>query len=142
MKYLTVVLLFSAALLGLASPVHAYTINTTELGKRIRWATDTVSLQMDPEFETFLGPGEAYASLAIGFDAWRGLPRVPDLVIRPGTPETIGHHDGHPSNGIYLLRDWPYESAKLAVTIVTYEMDSGRLLDADIVVNGQARFKL
>jgi hypothetical protein len=143
MKYSTVVVLLSAAVLsGLASPVHAYTINTTELGKRIRWATDTVSMQMDPEFEIFLGPGEAYASLAIGFDAWRGLPRVPDLVIRPGLPETIGHHDGHPSNGIYLLRDWPYESAKLAVTIVTYEMDSGRLLDADIVVNGQARFKL
>jgi hypothetical protein len=78
----------------------------------------------------------------MGFEAWRGLPRVPDLVIRPGHPATLGHHDGHPTNGIYLLRDWPYEKEKLAVTIVTYEMDTGRLLDADIVVNGQARFAL
>jgi hypothetical protein len=132
--------LFVGLVLGFSGPARAYTINTTEVGKRIRWSVDAVQMQMDPEFEKFLGPGDAYASLAMGFEAWRGLPRVPDLVIRPGTPDSLGHHDGHPTNGIYLLRDWPYEAAKLAVTIVTYEMDTGRLLDADIVVNGKADF--
>lgn len=132
--------LLAGLVLGLSAPAHAYTINTTEVGKRIRWSVDSVQMQMDPEFEKFLGPGDGYASLAMGFEAWRGLPRVPDLIIRPGTPETLGHHDGHQTNGIYLLRDWPYEAAKLAVTIVTYEMDTGRLLDADIVVNGKAAF--
>ena len=132
----------ASGLAGVAAPAHAYTINTTEVGKRIRWATDTVSLQMDPEYLGFLKPGQSYAALAMGFDAWRGLPRVPDLVIRPGSPDSLGHHDGHATNGIYLLRDWPYEAAKLAVTIVTYEMDTGRLLDADIVVNGKAKFEL
>jgi hypothetical protein len=145
MKYsagLVVPALAAGLMLGVTAPAHAYTINTTEVGKRIRWATDTVGLQMDPEFQTFLGPGDAYASLAMGFDAWRGLPRVPDLNVLPGTPDTLGNHAGHPTNGIYLLRDWPYEAAKLAVTIVTYEMDTGRLLDADIVVNGQSKFAL
>jgi hypothetical protein len=120
----------------------AYTINTTEVGKRIRWASDNVSLQLDPEFESFLNPGEAYAAISMAFDAWRGLPRVPDMRIRPGTPERVGHHDGRATNGVYLLKDWPYEASKLAVTVVTYEMDTGRLLDADIVVNGQARYAL
>lgn len=124
------------------STAHAYTINTTELGKQIRWSVDSVSLQMDSEYEGYLSPGDSFAAIEMGFEAWRGLPRVPDLVIRPGHPTTVGHHDGHPTNGIYLLRDWPYEKEKLAVTIVTYEMDTGRLLDADIVVNGQARFSL
>jgi MYXO-CTERM domain-containing protein len=129
-------------LLGVSSSAHACTINTTEVGKRIRWSTETIGLQMDSEFENYLGPGEAYAALAMGFEAWRGLPRVPDMMIMPGTPATLGHHDGHPTNGIYLLRDWPYDAAKLAVTVVTYEMDTGRLLDADIVVNGKANFAL
>jgi len=132
--------LFAGLVLGFSGSAHAYTINTTEVGKRIRWSVPAVQMQMDPEFERFLGPGDAYASLAMGFEAWRGLPRVPDLIIRPGTPDTLGHHDGRATNGIYLLRDWPYEAAKLAVTIVTYEMDTGRLLDADIVVNGKADF--
>lgn len=129
-------------LLGVSSSAHAYTINTTEVGKRIRWSTDTVGVQMDSEFENYLGPGEAYAALAMGFEAWRGLPRVPDMMIVPGTPASLGNHDGGPTNGIYLLRDWPYDAAKLAVTVVTYEMDTGRLLDADIVVNGKANFAL
>jgi hypothetical protein len=127
---------------GAGSTAHAYTINTTELGKQIRWSVDSVSLQMDSEYESWLNPGDSFAAIEMGFEAWRGLPRVPDLVIRPGHPATVGHHDGHPTNGIYLLKDWPYEKEKLAVTIVTYEMDTGRLLDADIVVNGQARFSL
>jgi hypothetical protein len=129
-------------LFGAESTAHAYTINTTELGKQIRWSVDSVSLQMDSEYESWLNPGDSFAAIEMGFEAWRGLPRVPDLVIRPGHPATLGHHDGHPTNGIYLLRDWPYEKEKLAVTIVTYEMDTGRLLDADIVVNGGARFSL
>ncbi|MET0385724.1 MAG: matrixin family metalloprotease [Polyangiales bacterium] len=125
-----------------SSPAHAYTINTTEVGKPIRWAVDAVRLQVDPEFEAFLADGEARSALTMSFDAWRGLPRVPDLLIQPGKPESLGHHDGRTTNGVYLLRDWPYEASKLAVTIVTYEMDTGRLLDSDIVVNGQARFAL
>ena len=128
--------------MAFSQSAHAYTINTTEVGKRIRWATDSVTLQLDPEFENFLNPGEAYAAISMAFDAWRGLPRVPDLRIRPGTPETVGHHDGRMTNGVYLLKDWPYEASKLAVTVVTYEMDTGRLLDADIVVNGGARYAL
>src|SRR5262245_3991259 len=143
MNFLVVVV--SAALAGLlsfASGAHAYTINTTELGKRIRWSVDSVSLQMDAEYEGYLDPGDSFAALEMGFEAWRGLPRVPDLIVRSGRPAGLGHHDGHPTNGIYLLRDWPYEKEKLAVTIVTYEMDTGRLLDADIVVNGQAAFAL
>lgn len=127
---------------GAGSTAHAYTINTTELGKQIRWSVDSVSLQMDAEYENWLNPGDSFAAIEMGFEAWRGLPRVPDLVIRPGHPATVGHHDGHPTNGIYLLKDWPYEKEKLAVTIVTYEMDTGRLLDADIVVNGEAHFSL
>lgn len=145
MKYrgsLALPFLVAGGLSVVTSAAHAYTINTTEIGKRIRWSVDTVRLRVDPEFENYLGAGKAPAALEMGFEAWRGLPRVPDLVIDPGQPETVGHHDGHQSNGVYLLHDWPYEATKLAVTVVTYEMDTGRLLDADIVVNGKANFAL
>jgi len=135
-------LLVSCGLSALSGVAHAYTINTTEVGKRIRWSVDTIRLKVDPEFDKFLKPGQARAALDMGLEAWRGLPRVPDLVTESGTPESVGHHDGHASNGVYLLRDWPYEATKLAVTVVTYEMDTGRLLDADIVVNGKANYAL
>jgi hypothetical protein len=145
MKYRSQLVL-QAVLVGLvmalSQSARAYTINTTEVGKRIRWSVQDVALQLDPEYELFLGDGEAYAAIAMAFDAWRGLPRVPDMRIQAGTPERSGHHDGRMTNGVYLMRDWPYEASKLAVTVVTYEMDTGRLLDADILVNGQARYAL
>ena len=112
-------LVLQVAIVGLVMSVsplaRAYTINTTEVGKRIRWSTEMVGLQLDPEFEAFLGDGESYAAIAMAFDAWRGLPRVPDMYIQPGTPESSGHHEGRQTNGVYVKKDWPYEAAKLAV---------------------------
>lgn len=137
------VLLTTTVLVGFCCPVHAYTINTTESGKRIRWSVDTVGLQLDPALEKWLPPGDAYAAVEMGFEAWRGLPRVPDLVLQPGAPSASpGHHGKAPTNGVYLLESWPYERAKLAITVVTYEMTTGRLLDADVLVNGETKFAL
>jgi hypothetical protein len=77
----------------------------------------------------------------MGLDAWRGLPHVPDLVLRPGAPDHApGHHGKRATNGVYLLKQWPYEADKLAITVITYEMDTGRLLDADVLVNGETSF--
>src|ERR1700753_2546045 len=97
-RLLVVPAVLSSLLFGVSSSAHAYTINTTEVCKRVRGSTDTVGLQMDSEFENYLGPGEAYAALAMGFEAWRGLPRVPDMMITPGTPAPLGHHDCGPTH--------------------------------------------
>ena len=35
----------------------------------------------------------------------RGLPRVPDLMLRPGLPVSAGYHEGEDSNGVYFVRD-------------------------------------
>ncbi|MDD9968534.1 MAG: matrixin family metalloprotease [Myxococcales bacterium] len=132
-----------AVLLGTGSPALAYTVNTTEDGHAIRWSTDTVALRADQGFLDMLSPGEAYSGLAMAFDAWRGYPGVPDLIINEGEPAEPGHHPNMgPTNTIHLLKDWPYEDEKLAVTVITYELANGRLLDADILVNGQVDFGL
>ncbi len=131
------------AFFGAISPAHAYTINTTELGHRIRWARDSVPMQIDPALESFLPEDQARAAVTMAFEAWRGLPRVPDLMLAPGAPSAKpGNHGGSPTNGVYLLRKWPYEPAKLAITVITYEMETGRLLDADVLVNGETKFAL
>jgi hypothetical protein len=40
------------------------------------------------------------------------------------------------------VEDWPYEPDKLAVTVVTYELSTGRLLDADVLVNAHVPFDM
>ena len=136
-----------AALLALASisqpaVAFAYGISTSQSGHHLRWDVDTVAFRMDPELVAALPEGQIMAATGMAFDAWRGLPRVPDLILRPGLPESPGHHDGGPTNGIYLIRDWQGKADQLAVTVVTYSGDTGRVLDADILVNANAAYSL
>src|SRR5689334_14535168 len=132
------------AVAGLSQPAvaFAYGISTSQSGHHLRWSVDTVAFRMDPELEALLPQAQIPAATGMAFDAWRGLPRVPDLVLRPGTPMTPGHHDGGPSNGMYLIHDWQGKPDQLAVTVVTYSGDTGRVLDADILVNANAAYGL
>lgn len=126
----------------LSNQASAYTINETERGRRIRWADSKVAFQVDPAIAQMLPSGRVQAALRISMDAWRGFEGVPELEISTGQPSALGHVADHPTNGIYLPAVWPHESDKLAITVVTYEMASGRLLDADVVVNRNVVFNL
>jgi hypothetical protein len=132
------------AVAGLSQPAvaFAYGISTSQSGHHLRWSVDTVAFRMDPELVSVLPEGHIIAATNMAFDAWRGLPRVPDLVLRPGLPESPGHHEGGPSNGLYLIRDWQGKPDQLAVTVVTYSGDTGRVLDSDILVNANAAYAL
>jgi hypothetical protein len=131
-------------LLGTALPesASAYSINTTEKGRRIRWSSDHVVMRVEPALAKGLPNGQAMQALIMSTDAWRGFEGVPDIAIIEGDPRRLGHHGEGPTNGVYLPETWSHESDKLAITVVTYEMASGRLLDADIVVNPDVDFSL
>lgn len=124
----------------LSGQASAYSINETERGRRIRWADEKVVFQVDPAIAQMLAPGRVQAALQISMDAWRGFEGVPDMQISTGSPTAFGHHGDHATNGIYLPAVWEHESDKLAITVVTYEMASGRLLDADVLVNPNIAF--
>lgn len=121
---------------------QAYTINETEHGRRIRWAEPAVVMQVEPAIAEMLPAGQVRRALEISMDAWRGYDGVPSLEVSTALPGALGHTGKGPTNGIYLPRVWPHEPSKLAITVVTYEMASGRLLDADIVVNPDVAFAL
>lgn len=125
-----------------SSQAKAYSINETERGRRIRWAEADVQFRVDPAIAEMLPAGRATTALEISMEAWRGFEGVPGLSVSRDLPATLGHHSGHPTNGIYLPPVWEHEADKLAITIVTYEMASGRLLDADVVVNPNVAFSL
>lgn len=131
--------------LGLVAPevAQAYGINKSQSGASVRWGVDTVAFRMDPALVHAFPEGDAVAATAMAFDAWRGLPRVPDLVLRPGSPTKIGYFEDEPdSNGIYWVREWTMNPDMLAVTVVTYGSDTGEVLDADVLVNGEAAYRL
>lgn len=134
--------LLVAVIAGAPSGASAYSINKTERGRSIRWSGSKVSLQVDPAIGELLPEGQVDAAIAMSLDAWRGFEGVPDFELVQGAPGPRGHREGGASNAIYLPAKWDHEPDKLAITVVTYEMASGRLLDADVIVNPDIAFAL
>lgn len=127
---------------GVASDARAFTINTTAEGRYIRWMRDSVVARADAQFLDMLASGAARESLSIAFEAWRGYSGVPDLLIGEGSAAEPGFHPGQDTNTVHYLPSWPYEDEKLAVTVITYELESGKLLDADVLVNGGVNYQM
>ncbi len=142
MKYSTAAVILAVGLIAPAG-AQAYGINKSQTGHAVRWGVDTVAFRLDMALVDALPPGDAVAATAMAFDAWRGLPRVPDLIVRPGTPTKVGYFEDEPeSNGIYWIGDWTMNPDMLAVTVVTYGSATGEVLDADVLVNGEAAYRL
>ncbi len=120
----------------------AYTLKTTSNGSQIRWAQDAISMRFDPKLERLLERESVNAASVMASEAWRGFRSVPDILINKGKPKQTGFTSDKPTNGIYLADPWPYEPEKLAVTVTTYEESTGRLLDADVLVNPKATFAM
>jgi len=142
-RLLTTQILFFIILLAAPSMASAYTLKTTSNGSQIRWAYDAISMRYDPKLEMLLERESVNAASVMASEAWRGFENVPDILINNGKPnEPAGYNSDKPTNGIYLADPWPYEPEKLAVTVTTYEESTGRLLDADILVNPKVSFAI
>lgn len=125
-----------------APPARAYTVKKTETGSTVRWHVDRIPFRIDRSFEYMVEGADIQLATEIALDAWRGLPGVPDLLLKEGDPGPQGFNpDDRRENGsLYYLENWPFSPSQLAVTVTTYEEATGRLLDVDILVNGAHPF--
>jgi Matrixin len=125
-----------------ASSARAYTVKQTPTGSVVRWHLTDVAMRIDPSLQRFL-PGvamENVVSKATG--AWHGLSGAPELLLSAGEPGPRGYTGGTANNGVYLVEDWELQENALAVTVATFETDSGRIVDADVLVNANHPFGL
>jgi len=140
---MTRILLLFIILVAAPSTANAYTLKTTSDGSQIRWSYNAISMRYDPRLEMLLDRESVNAASVMASEAWRGFGDVPDVLINNGKPDNpAGFNSDKPTNGIYLADPWPYEPEKLAVTVTTYEESTGRLLDADILVNPKVSFAI
>lgn len=97
-------------------------------------------LRIDPRLYERFERDELHQALAIAALAWRGTAGVPRIRFEATPPPPVPDADGVP--GIYLDRDWLPEDGALAVTLVAYESGTGRMVDADVVLNRHYRLEL
>jgi hypothetical protein len=117
----------------------AYAVKRTTRGDLVHWDHAEVAYAIDPSVEAAI-PGSFQATHE-AMNGWSGTVGAPILNAHASdgtSPKKPGYDD---KNAVfYAPGGYPAAGYALAITVLTYDNTSGRILDADIVVNGMYDF--
>ena len=129
--------LLSLGLLLCGPRAHAYELKRDAAGSVVRWE-GPVQLVVDAQLEQRLAaPGAFSAVQAAVANVQQSLGGLA-VTWTEGSPEAVGYdaaEGAHNQSEIVALEDWPYDPESLAVTVVTLDTRSHRIIDADIAFN-------
>ncbi|MET0591642.1 MAG: hypothetical protein ABW133_03010 [Polyangiaceae bacterium] len=120
---------------GVATPG----VKQTTEGARVRWHTDSVDVTVDKSFTELAGTklfGDAV-------NAWRATgATLPSVSTKSGKDRQLGYKNKGSNENVvvYAPAGWSGAKGALAITVLTYEDGTGRILDGDILLNGGGRF--
>lgn len=124
-----------------APDAHAYVVKKTSRGALVHWDTPTVDYTFDPSIGENVP--DAVSATSHALLSWSGTVGAPELQGHEATtavtpPKSPGFDQ---KNGVFFMPNGYAPAGKaLAVTVLTYDNASGRILDADIIVNGIYKF--
>lgn len=106
-----------------------------------RWTDGVVRITVD---ESLGALGESGFEAVIGaVSAWQVVAnQLPTLVAEYGTANELGYNVGKPNQNTvhYVPKKSEMARGALAITVLTFDRGIGKILDADIVVNGEHKF--
>ncbi|HEY3815727.1 MAG TPA: matrixin family metalloprotease [Polyangiaceae bacterium] len=125
------------AVLLSARSAGAFELKKAANGQTVHWGGPTMTFVVDPSLEAAVPGGGAAVASALA--AWSGVSGAPELTWTAGPGGGKAAVDG--VNTVLLAPEgFAPAGAALAVTVVTFDDDTGEILDADIVVNGVYAF--
>lgn len=131
----------AALFAGAAGDAAAYSVKQTKHGDLVHWDAPTVSYTIDASMPRSVTRAAEATETALS--AWSGSVGAPELEIAAhgeGSPTAPGFDE---KNGIFFVRGGYAPAGRaLAITVLTYDNRSGRILDADIVFNGTYSFEV
>ena len=121
-----------------APDAHAYVVKKTSRGELVHWEERTVSYWLDPSLSTVERSVEA---THVAMDGWSGVVGAPELTPRAADATAPAKPGFDRQNGVFFMKDgWAPAGRALAITVLTYDNLTGRILDADIIFNGAYKF--
>ena len=126
---------------GWAPDAEAYVVKKTSRGELVHWDTRTVDYTFDPSVAANVP--DAVSATSHAMVSWSGSVGAPDLQGHDASaisaPPTAPGFDQ--KNGVFFMPNGYAPAGKaLAITVLTYDNASGRILDADIIINGSYKF--
>lgn len=118
---------------------NAYVVKKTSRGELVHWEERSVSYTLDPSLDGNVLDAVRATQDAMG--TWSGSVGAPDLVGKAPTSDSPTKPGFDQKNGIFFMKSgWAPAGRALAITVLTYDNSSGRILDADIIFNGTYKF--
>src|SRR6185369_4166305 len=97
------------------------------------------SYSIDPSVDANVPHGSDAARLAT--DGWSGSVGAPDMHTHPSDAASPSKPGFDGKNAVFFMADgWAPAGKALAITVLTYDNASGKILDADVIVNGSYSF--
>jgi hypothetical protein len=128
----------SALIMAGETSASAYDVKHTPNGSLVHWESNDVHFNVSPSVDAITG---ARGAVSGAFDAWSGHEGAPVLHDDGNDIPAAPKYDG--KNGVFFAPGGFAPAGKaLAITILTYDNQTGKVLDADVVVNGKYQFQV
>jgi len=121
------------SLIALAAPAQAYVVKRTPSGRAVRWERSPLEVQVSPDLVPGLGGGAIRRAARRAGRAWEGH-GAPTFVVSDDSPPAQ-YRAGEPGVQVVRRSPWPHARRFLALTVTLYDEQSGRLIDADVLIN-------
>ncbi len=136
-KAAPVALSLLATSLFAAGPAGAFQVRKTAAGAPVHWDAETINIVADASM-TKLGP-RANDAVTRAFAAWSAVQSAgaPGVVLTDGVADEVGYREGAENKNTLRYEPDGYAPAggALAITVLTFD-GAGKIVDADIVING------
>jgi MYXO-CTERM domain-containing protein len=134
------IVLVSLSAAILTSPAAwAYQIKKTQSGVPLRWENAPVRMELAIDGTPhYLDRTVTTSTMQASFATWGAQlpnPMAIGAVTTSGTPKIVGDDQVNVVEWISDRWDDSYDHTALAITFVTYDSDSGRISDADVIIN-------
>lgn len=131
----------AALSLTTAGDAEAYAVKRTSRGDLVHWEERAVGYTIDPSVEKNVVRGHDATLEAM--QSWSGTVGAPDLEQLAITPDAPTKPAFDSKNGIFYVKGGYQPAGRaLAITVLTYDNASGRILDADVIFNGAYAFEV
>ncbi len=122
-------------LLGPPRRAEAHELKHTAGGTAVSWRAADVEWTVDASVRKVPGAEDAVIAAAA---AWSGRGGAPSLAVSQVDADLKPGLDG--KNGVFFVESgFPPVGDALAVTVLSFDADTGEVLDADILLNGNYR---
>lgn len=131
----------AALFVSATADAEAYVVKKTSRGELVHWEDRTVQYTIDPSVDRAVA--QATDATRAAMESWSGTVGAPELEIAPldeSSPKNPGFDQ---KNGVfYMTGGYGPAGRALAITVLTYDNASGKILDADVIFNGAYSFEV